>query len=185
VGQDEVDVVRSVDSVVVVVVPGLGDEIQAIKAGIMEIADIFVINKADRQGVERTERDLEMLLGMAEEVVEGWRPPVLRTVASRNEGIEELLAKMVEHCAWLHEGDRMQARRRSQLRLRVETILKERVLYIRKRLIAIFSLPHQLIANRITKGCKQHRESPHEQRFHTGQLNMTKVDDQHTDKNKN
>lgn len=136
VGQDEVDVVRSVDSVVVVVVPGLGDDIQAIKAGIMEIADIFVVNKADRQGVERTERDLEMLLGMAE-VVDGWRPPVLRTVASRAEGVDELLGKMLEHCEWLNEGDRMKARRRAQLRLRVETILKERVLAAADRVLGV------------------------------------------------
>ena len=136
VGQDEVDVVRSVDSVVVVVVPGLGDDIQAIKAGIMEIADIFVVNKADRQGVERTVRDIEMLLGMAD-LGDGWSPPVVRTVASRDEGVDELLSKMVEHREWLEEGERIESRRRGQLRLRVETILKERILTAADRILGV------------------------------------------------
>src|SRR5436305_5220657 len=90
VGQDEVDVVRTVDSVVMVTVPGLGDDIQAIKAGILEIADLFVINKADREGVERTARDLEMMLSLGEHG--DWVPPVLKAVAARDEGIEPLLA---------------------------------------------------------------------------------------------
>ncbi|MFN0087446.1 MAG: methylmalonyl Co-A mutase-associated GTPase MeaB [Blastocatellia bacterium] len=90
VGQDEVDIVKAADCSVVVLVPGMGDDIQAIKAGIMEIGDIFVINKADREGVERTERELISLLEMAERP-DGWRPPIVRTVAIRNEGIPELI----------------------------------------------------------------------------------------------
>jgi LAO/AO transport system kinase len=127
VGQDEVDVVRSVDSVLVVTVPGLGDDIQAIKAGLMEIADVFVINKADREGVERTRRDLETMLSLAD-ARDGWRPPIVKTVASRGEGIDEVLAQAEAHRAHLVESGGLAQRRRELLRLRVEAILKERVL---------------------------------------------------------
>ncbi len=88
VGQDEVDVMRTVDAVAVVTVPGLGDEIQAIKAGIMEIADVFVVNKADRPGVERAVRDLQFALELAEESRRA--TPIVKTVASRDEGVVEL-----------------------------------------------------------------------------------------------
>ena len=126
VGQDEVDVVRSVLTVLVVTLPGLGDDIQAIKAGIMEIADVFVINKADRHGVERTRRDLEMLIGMAEGL--DWRPEILKTVASRGQGIEELVAEVERHQEWLESSGERGERRRRQLRLRVENILKRKIL---------------------------------------------------------
>src|SRR5262245_56210305 len=89
VGQDEVDVVKTADCSVVVLVPGMGDDIQAIKAGIMEIADLFVINKAEREGVERTERELIALLEMSERR-DGWKPPIIRTVATQNKGIADL-----------------------------------------------------------------------------------------------
>ncbi|MBO0719744.1 MAG: methylmalonyl Co-A mutase-associated GTPase MeaB [Blastocatellia bacterium] len=88
VGQDEVEVVKAADISVVVLVPGMGDDIQAIKAGIMEIADIFVINKAEREGVERTERELLALLEMSDRP-DGWKPPIIRTVATQNRGIDE------------------------------------------------------------------------------------------------
>ena len=126
VGQDEVDVALTVDTVLVVAVPGLGDDIQAIKAGLMEIADVFVLNKADREGAERAFRDLHGLLSLAEEPP--WPPPIVRTVASKNEGTEELLAAIEAHRAYLSAEGRLERRRLEQLRLRVETILKERVL---------------------------------------------------------
>src|SRR5207244_6071408 len=88
VGQDEVDIVKTADVSVVVLVPGMGDDIQTIKAGIMEIGDLFVINKADRDGVLRTERELIMLLEMSERA-DGWHPPIVRTVATQNKGIVE------------------------------------------------------------------------------------------------
>jgi LAO/AO transport system kinase len=125
VGQDEVDVVRSVDSVVMVTVPGLGDDIQAIKAGILEIADVFVINKADREGVERTFKDLQMMLSIGEHGA--WLPPVLKAVAIRDEGIEQVLAAVERHREHLTASGELAARRQSHLRLRVETLLKERV----------------------------------------------------------
>ena len=127
VGQDEVDVVRSVETVLVVTVPGLGDDIQAIKAGLMEIADVFVINKADRDGVDRTVRDLETMLSLAE-TRSDWRPPIVKTVAVRGEGVDEVLEQATAHRAHLVESGGLEERRRQLLRLRVEAILKERVL---------------------------------------------------------
>jgi LAO/AO transport system kinase len=128
VGQDEVDVVETVDTVVVVAVPGLGDDIQAIKAGILEIADVFVLNKADREGADRAWRDLALVLSLADHDETTWLPPIVRTVASRGEGIDELDRAIAGHRAWLAEGDRLGQRRRAQLRLRVETLLKDRML---------------------------------------------------------
>ena len=135
VGQDEVDVVRTVDTVVVVTVPGLGDDIQAIKAGILEIADVFVINKADREGVDRTVRDLEMMLGLGEHG--DWIPPVLKTVASREEGVDRVLAEIERHREHLLATGGMESRRLSHLRLRVETILKERVVAAADRVLGL------------------------------------------------
>ena len=135
VGQDEVDVVRSVDSVVMVTVPGLGDDIQAIKAGILEIADVFVINKADREGVERTAKDLEMMLSIGEHGP--WLPPILKTVASRDEGIDRVLAEIERHREHLAGSGEIDQRRRSHLRLRVETILKERVVAAADRVLGV------------------------------------------------
>ncbi len=130
VGQDEVDVVRSVDTVAVVVVPGMGDDIQANKAGLLEIADVFVLNKADREGVERTEKDLRFMLEIAGGSPDpgAWVPPVVRTVATRDEGIEELAGALEAHRGWLAEGDRLAERRRRRLELRIEQLLKARVL---------------------------------------------------------
>jgi len=138
VGQDEVDVVRSVDTVVLVTLPGLGDDIQAIKAGIMEIADVFVINKADREGAERTARDLEVALQLQEEEAgERWRPPIKQTVANVGQGVEEVLAEVERHRAWLEQSGELATRRRSQLRLRVEAILKDRVLAAADRRVGL------------------------------------------------
>jgi LAO/AO transport system kinase len=135
VGQDEVDVVRTVDTVVVVTVPGLGDDIQAIKAGILEIADVFVINKADREGVERAARDLEMMLSLGEHGE--WLPPILKTVAAREEGIGEVLAAVERHREHLSASGELDRRRRAHLRLRVETILKERIVAAADRVLGV------------------------------------------------
>jgi LAO/AO transport system kinase len=137
VGQDEVDVVRSVDTVLVVTVPGLGDDIQAIKAGILEIADVFVINKADREGVDRAVRDLEMMLSLGEHGVETWLPPVLKTVAARDEGIDQVLAAVERHREHLESTGELDRRRRAHLRLRVETILKERIVAAADRVLGV------------------------------------------------
>ncbi|HKH49471.1 MAG TPA: methylmalonyl Co-A mutase-associated GTPase MeaB [Thermoanaerobaculia bacterium] len=135
VGQDEVDVVRTVDSVAVVTVPGLGDDIQAIKAGILEIADVFVINKADREGVDRTVKDLEMMLSLGEHGA--WLQPVLKTVAAREEGIDRVIAEIERHREHLEASGELQHRRMAHLRLRVETILKERVVAAADRVLGL------------------------------------------------
>ncbi|MGH9815145.1 MAG: methylmalonyl Co-A mutase-associated GTPase MeaB [Candidatus Acidiferrales bacterium] len=95
VGQDEVDIMQLADCTLVLLVPGLGDEVQHIKAGLMEIADIFVLNKADREGSDRFEQQLLAMLSLAPER-DGWRPPLLRTVATEGKGISELAAAVAE-----------------------------------------------------------------------------------------
>src|SRR5436853_646658 len=96
VGQDEVDIVKTADVTVVVLVPGMGDDIQAIKAGIMEIGDVFAINKADRDGVLRTEKELQTLLQMSERS-DGWVPLIVRTVATENNGLETLAGAIASY----------------------------------------------------------------------------------------
>lgn len=112
VGQVEVDIMGSADTCVVVVNPGWGDAIQANKAGLMEIADIFVINKADRVGAADTQNDLETMLSL--KVEEGWRPPVVTTVATSGEGVSDVWDAVTGHRQWLDdsgEGDRRRRRR--------------------------------------------------------------------------
>ncbi|HEY6873527.1 MAG TPA: methylmalonyl Co-A mutase-associated GTPase MeaB [Geobacteraceae bacterium] len=104
VGQDEIDIVRMAHTTVVVMVPGLGDDIQAIKAGILEIGDVFVVNKADRDEADRTVRDLAMMLEMNPDKDRGWRPKVLKTEACRNRGIAELVIEMEAHREYLHSS---------------------------------------------------------------------------------
>ena len=127
VGQDEVDVVREADTVVVVLVPGLGDDIQAIKAGIMEIADIFVINKADREGVDRVERELHALLTLPG-APQGWTPPVVKTVASRGQGVEELQDAVERHRTHLASDGGSLGRLRMKYSRKFRDILSERFL---------------------------------------------------------
>jgi LAO/AO transport system kinase len=102
VGQDEVDVVRLADITIVILVPGMGDDVQTIKAGIMEIADIFVINKSDREGAERVEREIRALQSLA---VRGdnWTPPIVKTVASEGAGVEELAAAITGYEGYLQQ----------------------------------------------------------------------------------
>ncbi len=124
VGQDEVDIVRTADVSVVTLVPGTGDEVQALKAGIMEIADIFVVNKADREGAERTAASIEMMLSLDDAMSEGWRPPVLRTEATANRGITELI-DMIERFRE-QSADTLGARRRARAEWRLREILGRR-----------------------------------------------------------
>jgi LAO/AO transport system kinase len=102
VGQDEVDIVRLADVTVVILVPGMGDDVQSIKAGIMEIADIFVINKSDREGAERVEREIRALQSLAIRT-DHWTPPIVKTVASDGTGISELVAAIAEYEAYLQK----------------------------------------------------------------------------------
>src|SRR5262249_41292486 len=103
VGQDEIDIVKTADVTVVVLVPGMGDDIQAIKAGIMEIGDVFVINKSDREGVLRTEKELEAMLSISQRP-DGWTPPIVKTIAIRSSGIDELAGAIGGYAEFLKAG---------------------------------------------------------------------------------
>jgi LAO/AO transport system kinase len=105
VGQDEIDIVRLADITVVILVPGMGDDVQTIKAGIMEIADIFVINKSDRDGADRVEREIRALQSLALRH-DGWTPPIVKTVASEGTGVEELATAIAEYEEYLHDENR-------------------------------------------------------------------------------
>jgi LAO/AO transport system kinase len=125
VGQDEVDVIRTVQSNIVILVPGMGDDIQAIKAGIMEIGDIFVVNKADRPGADRTVTEITMMMSLVEEHGD-WVPPIVKTVASLSQGIEELDGAIGQHRAYLESSGELDRRNRERVRIRIETMLKEK-----------------------------------------------------------
>ena len=128
VGQDEVDIVKAADVTVVVLVPGMGDDIQAIKAGIMEIGDVFAINKADREGVLRTERELESLLSISERP-DGWKPPIIKTVATENNGIEALADAIAGYSEFASAKTEQAALRRANVaRNRLLEILRDRLL---------------------------------------------------------
>ncbi len=127
VGQDEVEIVRAADVSVVVLVPGMGDDIQAIKAGIMEIGDVFVINKADREGVFVTEKEIEALLSLATRQ-DGWQPPIVKTIATENKGIEELAGAIDRFRDYQLKTDIGLERRRVIARWRILELLRERLL---------------------------------------------------------
>ncbi len=127
VGQDEVEIVKTADVSVVVLVPGMGDDIQAIKAGIMEIGDVFVINKADREGVLRTQKELESLLTLAHRP-DFWDPPIVKTVATENKGIEDLSTAIESYRAFQSAGDANLTRRQAIARWRLTEVLQERLL---------------------------------------------------------
>lgn len=127
VGQDEVDIVKTADVSVVVLVPGMGDDIQAIKAGIMEIGEIFVINKAEREGVERTERELIALLEMSERS-DGWKPLIIRTVATQNRGIAEFTDAIETYASFRQRESSSMERRVSVAENRLVEMLRERLL---------------------------------------------------------
>ena len=117
VGQDEVEIVKAADVSVVVLVPGMGDDIQAIKAGIMEIGDVFVINKADRDGVFATEKELEALLSLAMRA-DSWQPPIVKTIATESKGIEELASAIENFTESQRDSTLGQDRRRAIARRR-------------------------------------------------------------------
>lgn len=127
VGQDEVEIVKTADVSVVVLVPGMGDDIQAIKAGIMEIGDVFVINKADREGVLRTEKELEALLTLAMRP-DHWNPPIVKTVAIENKGIEDLAMAIQSYKDFQKETPDAKTRREAIARWRIMELLRETLL---------------------------------------------------------
>jgi LAO/AO transport system kinase len=132
VGQSEVDVAGQADTTAVLLAPGMGDSVQAAKAGILEVGDVFVVNKADRDGADATVRELNHMLGLGEARGPGdWRPSVVKAVASRGEGIDEVVAALEKHRAWLAERGELAARRLRRAAREVETIavtaLRERI----------------------------------------------------------
>ena len=126
VGQDEVEIVKAADVSVVVLVPGMGDDIQAIKAGIMEIGDVFVINKSDREGVLRTEKELESLLSLAHRP-DFWNPPIVRTIATESKGIEELSEAVESYYKFQKTGENLE-RRKAIAKWRLLELLQEKLL---------------------------------------------------------
>jgi LAO/AO transport system kinase len=130
VGQVEIEVAGAADTTMVVVNPGWGDAVQAAKAGLLEIADVFVVNKADRDGAAETVRDLEFMLDLALEPESGgpaWRPPIVKTVASRGEGLEELWEAVNSHRSFLEGDGRLATRRTKRIRDELKAIVVERL----------------------------------------------------------
>ena len=126
VGQDEVDIVRTADVSIVTIVPGAGDEVQALKAGIMEIADIFVVNKADREGADRTVTSIEAMLSLHVVSDGEWRPPVIKTVATTGAGVPELLEAIERFRA--HTAASQGSRRRARAEWRMRELIGQRFL---------------------------------------------------------
>ncbi|MHC5264079.1 methylmalonyl Co-A mutase-associated GTPase MeaB [Streptomyces sp. UC4497] len=132
VGQSEVEIASQADTSVVLLAPGMGDGIQAAKAGILEIGDVYVVNKADRDGADATARELNHMLGLGESRAPGdWRPPIVKTVAARGEGVEEVVEALEKHRAWMEERGVLAERRAARAAREVETIavtaLRERI----------------------------------------------------------
>jgi len=127
VGQDEIDIVKLADISIVVLVPGMGDDVQALKAGIMEIGDIFVINKCDRPGVDKMERAVLATLSLAHRA-DGWEPPVVKTVASEGRGIDELMATIERCYSFLQNSASRMEKKKDGARQRLITLLEERLL---------------------------------------------------------
>jgi LAO/AO transport system kinase len=125
VGQVEVEIAGKADTTIVVVNPGWGDAVQANKAGLMEIADVFVINKADRKGVEETRRDLELMLDLSE--LGEWRPPIVATVAAKEEGIEHLWQAIADHRAYAERTGLLERRRARRLEEELREIVVQRL----------------------------------------------------------
>ncbi|WP_030153805.1 methylmalonyl Co-A mutase-associated GTPase MeaB [Streptomyces sp. NRRL S-244] len=123
VGQSEVEIASQADTSVVLLAPGMGDGIQAAKAGILEIGDVYVVNKADRDGADATARELNHMLGLGESRGAGdWRPPIVKTVAARGQGIDELVEALEKHRAWMDERGVLAERRTARAAREVETI---------------------------------------------------------------
>ncbi|MCA1589677.1 MAG: methylmalonyl Co-A mutase-associated GTPase MeaB [Acidobacteria bacterium] len=126
VGQDEVEIVKTADVSVVLLVPGMGDDVQAIKAGIMEIGDVFVINKADREGVVRTQKELEALLNLAHRP-DMWNPPIVQTIATENKGIEDLAIAIEKYRDYQKNGHGSFDGRKAIARWRLIELLREKL----------------------------------------------------------
>ena len=128
VGQSEIDIVKMADTVLMITTPNTGDDIQAIKAGIMEIADVFAINKSDLDGADKTKMEIEMNLDLNEK--KEYRPPVIKVSASKNEGIDELVNKLEEHRKYLEDNDELEIRRTRNNRLQLLKLIENELMEI-------------------------------------------------------
>jgi LAO/AO transport system kinase len=155
VGQGEVDIVRLADVTVVVLVPGMGDDVQSLKAGIMEIADIFVINKADREGAERVEREIRALQSLAMRHGD-WVPPIVRTVASDGTGIPEVVGAIAKYREYLQQGDHGRERRIENWRKRLAEMLRDALF---ERVVTEFLGNGE--ADRIAAEVAEHKRDPY------------------------
>jgi LAO/AO transport system kinase len=154
VGQDEVDIVRLAETTVVILVPGMGDDVQSIKAGIMEIADIFVINKSDYEGAERVEREIRAMQSLAPRT-DGWTPPVVKTVASQGAGIAELAVAMEQYEEYLRRQDLLLQRHIQNWRQRLLEMLRDSLMQEIRR-----QLPEAELT-RYAKEIAQHQRDPY------------------------
>ncbi len=129
VGQDEIDIVRSADTTLIVLIPGMGDDIQALKAGILEVGDIFVINKADREGADRTVSDIRLMIEMDEKRYEnGWKPPILTAQAVFDNGIKEILDEVEKHATYLRSStERQSGIKYEKVRNELTEMIKDRI----------------------------------------------------------
>ena len=122
VGQSEVEIAGLADTTLVLLAPGMGDGIQAAKAGILEIGDVYVVNKADRDGADTVRRDLRAMLALAERRDQAWKPPIVSTVAVRPEGLDDVVRELDRHRAWLRESGELAVRRTRRARAEIEAI---------------------------------------------------------------
>jgi LAO/AO transport system kinase len=134
VGQDEIEIVRVADITIVILVPGMGDDVQTIKAGIMEIADIFVINKSDHEGAERVEREIRALQSLAVRS-DNWTPPIVKTVATEGQGIPELAETIASYESYQREQNLLQQRRSRNWEVRLLEMLRDTLLERARKLI--------------------------------------------------
>jgi LAO/AO transport system kinase len=155
VGQDEIDIVRLADVTVVILVPGMGDDVQTIKAGIMEIADIFVINKSDREGADRVEREIRSMQSLAIRS-DKWAPPIIKTVAMDGRGVPELAAAIVNYEQFLEQKDLLLKKKISSWRERLIEMLRDGLL---ERLLSE-RLPEAEIA-RLAAEIAEHKRDPY------------------------
>lgn len=130
VGQSEVEIAGLADTTLVLLAPGMGDGIQAAKAGILEIGDLYVVNKADRDGADQVRRDLRSMLALAQAPEGWWKPPIVKTVAQKGEGLDEVVAEIENHRAWLESSGELARRRTRRARDEIEAIA---VTALRKR----------------------------------------------------
>jgi LAO/AO transport system kinase len=122
VGQSEVEIAGLADTTLVLVAPGMGDGIQAAKAGILEIGDLYVVNKADRDGADTVRRDLRTMLALADRPADGWRPPIVKTVAQTGEGVPEVVEQIDAHRSWMQSSGELGRRRMRRARDEIEAI---------------------------------------------------------------